>query len=397
MSDQIIIDLEQVIPDFLVGEIRAKLAYIDETIRTVDVTADGQIVLGLAGPADPEHELKVRGRVNRVVDTLVENSRRPDSKIFEDHSKLPTAYRDDPMPELLRQRHVIQEGLGSFTLGPRMTHLVNYFATKFGEFARSSGAAPYRFPAVIPADFLERISYFRNFPHSLSFVTHLREDMDIIDAFAKTVVCEGDELVFPSDSLAKIQSLLSPTVCHHLYLALAGSQMETDLYAATAENHCCRYESINMTSLERLWNFTMWEVIFVGTAERVIDGITRASEMTSALFQEIGLAFHIENANDPFFLEEFSIQAAYQQAYDLKHEFRVLLPYKDGTLAAGSRNYHQDFFGRRADISLPDGNPVHTGCVGFGFERLAFAFVAQYGPHPKQWPAMVRNSIPENA
>jgi seryl-tRNA synthetase len=150
-----------------------------------------------------------------------------------------------------------------------------------------------------------------------------------------------------------------------------------------------------MTSLERLWNFTMWEVIFVGKAERVLDGIKQSVQMASELFQEIGLAFHVENANDPFFLEEFAIQSAYQQAYDLKHEFRAKLPFKGTTLAIGSRNYHQDFFGRRAEISLPDNKPVHTGCVGFGYERLAFAFVAQYGPDPSNWPAIVRENIPK--
>jgi hypothetical protein len=61
-------------------------------------------------------------------------------------------------------------------------------------------------------------------------------------------------------------------------------------------------------------------------------------------------------------------------------------PFKNSTLAVGSYNYHQDFFGRNLDITLPDGSPAHTGCVAFGLERIAFAFLAQFGLDPSHWP-----------
>jgi len=59
----------------------------------------------------------------------------------------------------------------------------------------------------------------------------------------------------------------------------------------------------------------------------------------------------------------------------------------------GMRNYHQDFFGRSLNISLPDGTPAHTGCVAFGLERFAFAFLAQYGFDLSNWPEEVRTFL----
>jgi hypothetical protein len=59
----------------------------------------------------------------------------------------------------------------------------------------------------------------------------------------------------------------------------------------------------------------------------------------------------------------------------------------------GSYNYHQDFFGRHLDIRLPDDAPASTGCVAFGLERLAFAFLAQYGLDPGEWPEAVRDAL----
>jgi seryl-tRNA synthetase len=109
--------------------------------------------------------------------------------------------------------------------------------------------------------------------------------------------------------------------------------------------------------------------------------------------EEIGLAYRVESANDPFFIGEFRKQAAFQSAFQLKFEIRARLPFKDSTLAVGSYNYHQDFFGRNLEISLSDGSPAHTGCIAFGLERIAFAFLAQYGLDPAGWPQVVREAM----
>ena len=109
--------------------------------------------------------------------------------------------------------------------------------------------------------------------------------------------------------------------------------------------------------------------------------------------KELGFPDRVDSANDPFFIGEFRKQAAFQSAFQLKFEIRALLPYRNSTLAVGSYNYHQDFFGRNLNITLPDGTPAHTGCAAFGLERMAFAFVYQYGLDQAQWPANVREAL----
>jgi seryl-tRNA synthetase len=101
----------------------------------------------------------------------------------------------------------------------------------------------------------------------------------------------------------------------------------------------------------------------------------------------------VESANDPFFIGEFRKQVAFQSAFQLKYEIRARLPFDDSTLAVGSYNYHQDFFGRRLNISLPNGSLAHTGCVAFGLERIAYAFLAQFGLDPHNWPELVRQAF----
>jgi seryl-tRNA synthetase len=113
------------------------------------------------------------------------------------------------------------------------------------------------------------------------------------------------------------------------------------------------------------------------------------------IFEETGLAYHVETANDPFFVGEFRKQAAFQTAFQLKYEIRANLPFKQGTLAVGSYNYHQDFFGRHLNITLPDGGPIHTGCTAFGLERMVYAFLAQFGFDSSNWPEIVKEWMNE--
>lgn len=393
------------IPPFLVGEIRAKLAYVDEAITHAEVGEErirltvipqkGEALRAGEAPQTLSEERKtaIEEKVQRVVLSMARGAIPPKIQVLEDHLDRPVPYNQDPLPTLLRSREVFKETAGVFAFGPLLTRLIEFFENQFLALAKSFSAVPYRFPTLIPASHLERVHYFRAFPHSLTFVTHLREDLDVIDAFSQQAACDEGKLNTPAESFARVQALLSPAVCYHLYFALADRSLEGGHLAATSVGHCFRYEAINLTSLERLWDFTMREVIFVGDKEYVLDSREAARRSMAGFFERIGMAYRVESATDPFFIGEFRRQAAFQSAFQLKYEVRARLPYKESTLAVGSYNYHQDFFGRSLNITLPDGSPAHTGCVAFGLERLALAFLSQFGLDLEFWPEEVRRSV----
>lgn len=384
----------QVIPAHLIGEIQSKLAYADERIRVARVAADGaSITLEIVGEPDESARGELNDKVERIL-ALMLRTPKPKIEILEDYLHRPTPYQCDPMPELLARGEVSQEATGIYTLGPLLSRLINFFEREFLGLADSFDAQPYRFPTLIPARYLERVNYFRAFPHSLTFVTHQRADLDAIDHFAAHAACDHrGHLNIPNERFAQIQTLLSPAVCYHLYFALADKPLPAEALTATAVGNCFRYESTNLNSLERLWNFTMREVIFVGSKDFVLESRETARKRMQTVFEKIGLAYRVESANDPFFIGEFRKQAAFQSAFQLKFEIRAALPFKQSTLAVGSYNYHQDFFGRNLNITLPNGSPIHTGCVAFGLERIAFAFVAQFGLDTTMYPEFVQRSL----
>jgi hypothetical protein len=381
------------IPDYLVGEVQSKLAYVDETIENARVSTSGdRIELKLRQPANADRQAELQEKVQRVVISMAKGAFKPKTQVLEDHLDRPVPYHKDPMRELSTRGEISQEANGIFSLGPLLTRLIDYFESRFLELADTFEAAPYRFPTLIPAKYLERVNYFHAFPHSLTFATHLREDLDAIDHFAQNAACDEHGLNSPPESFAQVQALLSPAVCYHLYFSLADRPLPGGQIAATAVGNCFRYEAINLVSLERLWNFTMREIIFVGPKDYVLENREQGRQRMERILEEIGLAYRVESANDPFFIGEFRKQAAFQSAFQLKFEIRARLPFRNSTLAVGSYNYHQDFFGRSLSITLPDGSPAHTGCVAFGLERMAFAFLAQYGLDTENWPASVRDA-----
>ena len=300
---------------------------------------------------------------------------------------------DDPLPDLLKTQEVIAEGPGFFGIGPMLSALIDLFERELITLASAFGAVPFRFPALIAPAYMEKVQYFKNFPHSLTFATHLRENILNIENFSAQATTENGRITADSGMYAGVPAMLSPTVCHHLYYFLSGKKVPNDGLTATACGHCFRYESSNMVSLERLWNFTMREVIFVGSEEYVRMRLADLQGSVRKILEKFQLSHKLMTANDPFFVGTFRDQVAYQAAFELKYEIQAALPFKQDTVAIGSFNRHGDFFGRSLDIQLQDGEAAHTGCFGIGFERMAYAFVAQHTTNPDNWPEVVRKEL----
>lgn len=145
-----------------------------------------------------------------------------------------------------------------------------------------------------------------------------------------------------------------------------------------------------MYALERAWNFTMREIIFVGEEDFVAAKLEQVRSAVTPILAELDLTYSVETANDPFFVDTFRDQAAYQAAFELKYEIQADIPYRERSLAVGSYNRHGNFFGRTLNITTGEKDFACTGCFGMGFERIAFALVAQHGPDPIVWPSAIR-------
>ena len=235
------------IPDHLIGQVQAKLAYVDEAIGGAKISEDGLTInLKLRKDAAPELLKQIEDKVQHVVREMAEGAMKPKVEILEDFSSRPVFYDQDPINQLLASGEVFEEETGMFIFGPLVSQLIDFFESRFLMLADHFEAKPYRFPTLISAKFLDRVDYFSSFPHSLTFATHLREDLEIINQFAEEAAYETDGLNAPAEFFSKIQTLLSPAVCYHLYFSLADHPLPDGKLIATAVGNCFRYESTNL-------------------------------------------------------------------------------------------------------------------------------------------------------
>jgi seryl-tRNA synthetase len=384
-------DLGTTVPDELAEEFLKRLPYVSEGISNPRLLpGNTQVAIELRPGYEDKSEV-LSSWISEVAVKLCSNHRAGISKTLAKREVFPSSFDGDPHPLLIAENELVAFGRGRYGFGPKLVALIEYFDLRVRQMAQEFGAEARTFPSLIGADVLDRCRYLKNFPASLNLVSHLREDHGVLQEFARRVTWDGKQLVHDPAGVSGVECLLSPSVCFHWYMWLRDSHLPAPR-AITALGKCFRYESSNLTGLERLWDFSMREVIFVGPPDYVLGTRKTLVDLSARFLDELGLAYEISTATDPFFVDSYAVQAAYQQGFELKYELLTPLPYSGKKLAVGSINYHQDFFGRSFAIETPEG-PAHTGCIGFGYERLALAFVAQHGVDDRTWPDAVKRGM----
>lgn len=379
------------VPAALQRELLARAVYVSDALREHSFDGDGHNRLSFQLAAGKENEAgQIARHLAELAQELCRNYRRLDVKILARHSRSGLATAEDPHPALLSRGALIPFGSGRFGWGPELYSLIEAIDRSVLAYSELFYARPYAFPALVGAGDLARAGYLRSFPQHVTLALHLREDLEAIRRFARAQ-WTGEKLECLPQDLSDVRSILAPTVCVHAYAMWAESTQPKPM-TLTARGHCFRYESSNLTGLERLWDFSMREIVFLGPPEWVVEQRDKMVETCTQLLKGLTLSFEIRNANDAFFLDDFSTQTAFQNAFDLKFEMLAQLPYQKSELAVGSINYHRDHFARSFGIADGQGRPLHSACVGFGLERLALAVLSQCGTDPQGWPESLRPS-----
>jgi len=242
-------------------------------------------------------------------------------------------------------------------------------------------AQEYRFPTFIAAAELDRVDYFRSFPHLATFPACLDPDEANLDTFCRDEPVRGDGVV-QLTAVAPVSDVLTPAACYHLYVHHQGAGFDTPRYFTTT-NTCFRREA-HYRPLERLWSFTMREIVCMGDRDEVHAFLTEASAVVDAIVSNLGLAARWTPASDPFFRAPTNPKSLMQKIDPTKQEMVF-----DGRLAIASANFHHDHFGRAFGITrttATGAEQVHSGCVAFGIERWLAALAHTFGPAPARWP-----------
>ncbi|MFC1590902.1 hypothetical protein ACFL43_00090 [Thermodesulfobacteriota bacterium] len=293
---------------------------------------------------------------------------------------------ENPQPYLEQRRTVQKIADGMYLLqGPflKAFHALNRYVK---DVADRYNAVEQEYPTLWPLDLYKKINYFKEFPQQVIMCAALHDDYETLKNFSNRYdqSCTYDRVALAdgfNDSVFGLES----AVCDCCYYALQ-DQADFSNTVYTCYNKVFRNEGHTGEGMKRLTNFSVRDIMFVGDETFVLSMRQKMIDEAIELVKYLDLDCSIETANDPFFANESILKNTFQYASKLKYEVLARLPYDDSRLAVGSVNLHLDFFGRAFNIRLTDGSFAHSGCLGFGFERLVFALYCQYGHDESAWP-----------
>jgi hypothetical protein len=253
---------------------------------------------------------------------------------------------------------------------------LDYFIDNF--YAKYFKSKEENYPNMIKLESLKKANHLSSFPEHLIFNFHLNENLENLDTFAK------DLKIKKFKQLGDIKFVQNPSTCFHCYAIRENSKINEN-YSVTSVTKCNRYESNNHKNIERLMEFTLREVIFLGSRNYIEKTRNETLVLTKALAKRWNISGKIISSNDPFFTNDYKSKSFYQLKLNLKYEFKCELPSLNREVSIMSSNVHGDTFAKNFNIKQKE-NFIQTGCLGFGLERFAMVLISQHGINLKKWP-----------
>lgn len=371
--------IDEKVKEFLISSIERsyKIHEIDIVDDRISVTFDEKV-----------HEqdfsqlikklLYIAKSINR--DVLFENSRE-------------RLYAENPMQHLEKTGDVIKVADGMFLLQGTFWKLFRFFNDYWRNRGLEYGAIEQEYPVLWPIELYRKINYFVDFPQQVILSTTVKDNFAARDEFAKQYSKERDyETVEVNRLMAASRFGLQSSVCDTCYYALEGrTNFPNTVF--TTYNKVFRNESSKIDSLDRLVNYSVRDIMFVGDRDFVLTLRQQMIDESIRFLEFLDLDSKIEAANDPFFTNDSAIKNVFQSTSSLKHEILAHLNFSGTYLSIGSINLHLDFFSRAFNIRLPEGTYAFSGCLGIGFERLVYALYCQYGHDIAAWPDSLREKL----
>jgi seryl-tRNA synthetase len=252
--------------------------------------------------------------------------------------------------------------------------------------ADAEGAEYMRFPPATARSALEQSEFLNSFAQLLgtvfSFSGGAAEHQQLVERVADAADW--------SDLQRMTEIVLTPAACYPLYPLCTGTLPPAGRLVDMA-TWVYRHEPSQDPA--RLQFFRVREMVRLGTPQQAIEWRDAWRDRAVDLLVRLGLRASATTASDPFFGRGGRLLAANQREQGLKFEVIVPIASESSPTAVASFNYHQDHFGRCFAIRTPDGAVAHSGCLGFGMERVVLALFKQHGLQPSNWPTAVRQQL----
>lgn len=367
------------------------LPYISVHIEKVE-TNEGKIYAHLT---DPSFETEVLEKSNELK-SMIKGGKLGDKEIpiknITDHSEKDVINKKPVFNELTKREHLIKIQDGVYAYSGIVLSLIKYFNNKIREFAYETfeSVREHEYPVLYPINKFEKGRYFENFPHFIMFQTTMKNDIEVLDRFSRDGTKDSE--IFKEMTMPK--NVLRNAACVPVYEFLENRVVNDDrpeIFLVLGK--CFRNESENVFELARLNEFTMKEIVIVGTPKHCKNGIEKAKKLWDHWMDVFDLNCKIDTANDSFFASNYKKLKLFQILGDSKQEFKWYVPSSDSYIACSSANFHRTHFTKPYNIRNKEGTYCNSACFAFGLERMLYALLSQKGIDPSGWDKKTYDEI----
>lgn len=370
------------ISDIIKSDLESNLSYLSDVFKYYSVSSDGLIEYDLSSENTLSDAEKL---VRSLIDKLKPDYEDEEIIIF-DNTKFTPRNKEPTFQTLVDKKIVFEHMPGIFSFHDLFHDMYMALEKQVLDFADKENSRKIILPITTSIQSLQESSFFNRTPHFANFVSLLKNDGHSISEASKELMKSGDT--------QNIQKYLNnPThmcrsaVCLSAYPLFRDSILsKSDYKTLTMRGKVFRNESSNVTTIERLHEFTQRDLVFFGDSDYVVKGLQSSVDWYKNYMEKFELKGKIQVASDPFFADNLKVLKFYQMAQQSKLEIRLFNPESERYISVGSINNHGSHYSKSFNIKLNEKDYATTGCVGFGYERLVYLFLCQYGLNTISWP-----------
>ena len=392
MIKQFTCQFERPISVYQADELNKKIWYLSEELKEYSLQYKEDYCIGINFKIEENEYVSFTKYLRNILENDIYGLKNIITKVLWSHPLTKDISENLTMNLLLKSKLVYEHGEGQISIKYPLTELFEFFDVIFKNIAiQLFDAEQFIFPTLIKSKVLSDAGYFESFPNLWNFVSRLHNDYSTFNKF-KT---DSFDLRSIGDLAFTTGYSLPPTMCYYVYDMLRDSIISNK--AVTTRGKSFRYESKYCKTMSRLWDFTIREIVFLGTKEYVNQSLEKYRLVIVSLMDMLGFAGECMYANDPFYLtNNAALRVNIQKMNRSKVELRLNVSNKD-KVAIASFNRHNQFISKSFNLYANDMHEfAYTACIGFGLERLVFAFLCQYGVDEKNWPKLIRNNYKKN-
>jgi hypothetical protein len=276
--------LPKAIDEQLAAELEKQSVYVSPFVKQLKVAKARDVVLAECD-IEPEMLEETIGKIRRFLDAMTKDFREIKRRVQYKQNRHPLGIDGKRVyAEMQHRGWVFEHGRGQVSLSGPPLNALNALDERLGAaYRKEFGAVDHCYPAMIKAELLARCGYFEMHPNAVSFISHAVEDFDELETFRRANFGQAELVVPRHNSFAQPKYCLNPAACFPSYEALEGRQIPETGTVLTWRGRVFRYESRNTTGLDRLWEFNVRELVFIGSNQFVLDCRGRAMELVARL------------------------------------------------------------------------------------------------------------------